>query len=122
MAPLLIAWLGGPRAALPADRTDADSIGQSIESPAHGLRITPKTVEGELESRHPHNWHADPFARGAYSYVRVGGLEAPRRLGAPVADTLFFAGEATVSDGHTGTVHGAMATGNRVADEIIRSR
>jgi Flavin containing amine oxidoreductase len=58
----------------------------------------------------------------AYSYVRAGGLEAPRQLGAPLADTLFFAGEATDSDGHTGTVHGAMASGNRVVDEILRSR
>jgi len=63
---------------------------------------------------------ADPFSRGAYSYVRVGGVEALRKAGEPVAATLFFAGEATNADGQTGTVHGAMATGHRVADEIVR--
>ncbi len=34
-------------------------------------------------------------------------------------DTLFFAGEATNSDGHHGTVHGAIATGARAACEIL---
>jgi len=36
-----------------------------------------------------------------------------------VANTLFFGGEATNSDGHSGTVHGAIATGYRAADEIL---
>ena len=33
----------------------------------------------------------------------------------------FFAGEVTNSDGHTGTVHGAIARGWRAAHEILRS-
>jgi monoamine oxidase len=35
-------------------------------------------------------------------------------------DTLFFAGEATNTEGHQGTVHGAIATGLRAAQEISR--
>ena len=65
--------------------------------------------------------HSDPFARGAYSYVVVGGMEVVRALAAPVGETLFFAGEATNSDGPTGTVHGAIARGWRAAHEILRS-
>ena len=40
-------------------------------------------------------------------------------LAAPVEDTLFLAGAATNTDGHTGTVHGAMATGRRAACDIL---
>ena len=65
--------------------------------------------------------HSDPFARDAYSYVAVGGTEVVRALAAPVEETLFFAGEATNSDGHTGTVHGAIASGRGAAHEILRS-
>jgi monoamine oxidase len=68
-----------------------------------------------------HDWQADPFARGAYSYAAVGGMNAAETLAAPVANTLFFAGEATNCDGYNGTVHGAIATGTRAAKELLQS-
>jgi monoamine oxidase len=36
-------------------------------------------------------------------------------------DTLFFAGEATDTTGHNGTVHGAIASGHRAANQILRT-
>jgi monoamine oxidase len=44
-------------------------------------------------------------------------LEARRRVGG----RLFFAGEATNTDGATGTVHGAIATGRRAARQVTRA-
>jgi monoamine oxidase len=120
VAPLLTGWLAGPRAAALARQADTHIIGQAVAALAHGLGVPTRELEAGLEDGRLHNWSADPFARGAYSYVRAGGVEAPRRLGAPVADTLFFAGEATDVDGHTGTVHGALASGDRVAGEVLR--
>ena len=38
---------------------------------------------------------------------------------APIAETLFFAGEATASDAQTGTVFGAYESGIRVAKVIL---
>lgn len=58
-----------------------------------------------------HDWHNDPFFRGAYSYVPVDALPARRTMAEPAEDTLFFAGEATDFTGPGGTVHGAMASG-----------
>jgi len=37
-----------------------------------------------------------------------------------VAETLFFVGKATNAEGHTGTVHGALATGYRAAAEVAQ--
>jgi monoamine oxidase len=71
-----------------------------------------------LEGAHVHDWSADPFARGAYSYVTVGGRTARRRLAAPLAGTLFFAGEAT-DDESAATVEGALRSGERAAREIL---
>ena len=58
------------------------------------------------------------IARGAYSYVCVGGAGAPATLARPIAETLFFAGEHTQAQGEWASVHGAIASGHRVVDEI----
>ncbi len=68
-----------------------------------------------------HNWARDPFARGAYSYVAVGGAGARLALAAPIDGTIFFAGEATSNDGQGGTVNGAFETGERAAREAATS-
>jgi len=42
-------------------------------------------------------------------------------LARPVEDTLFFAGEATDTEGRTGTVEGALATGRRAGQAAVRA-
>jgi monoamine oxidase len=116
LAPLLIAWSAGPGADLLAELPDEAIL-------ERGLR-TVQTVfnvrsAARLQGWHLHNWQRDPFAGGAYSYVAVGGLGSQEALAQPVAETLFFAGEATVSSGHHGTVHGALASGERAAREVL---
>lgn len=49
------------------------------------------------------NWTREPFIRGSYSH----GWGTPETLAQPVADRLYFAGEATAPNGNTSTVHGA---------------
>ncbi|MEI9864904.1 MAG: FAD-dependent oxidoreductase [Limisphaerales bacterium] len=49
----------------------------------------------------------------------MNGLDLPKLLGAPIADTLFFAGEATITDAQTGTVFGAFESGLRAGREIL---
>jgi monoamine oxidase len=78
-------------------------------------------VAARLQGWHLHNWQQDPLARGAYSYVAAGGFGSQRALAQPVADTVFFAGEATESSGHHATVHGALASGVRAAREVLQS-
>lgn len=63
-------------------------------------------------------WHSDPWARGSYSYVPIGSSFAEHAaLGEPVADKVFFAGEATHAD-YPATVHGAFLSGVRAARRI----
>jgi monoamine oxidase len=72
-----------------------------------------------LIEMYSHSWRSDPLARGAYSYTPVGMTAMPQVLAAPLAETLFFAGEATDSRGEQGTVHGAIASGKRAAQEVL---
>jgi len=94
---------------------------KSLESLSSILGVDRKTLQKELKHSYLHDWQADPFSRGAYSYGKAGCDGAQKILGAPVENTLFFAGEATDITGHNGTVHGAMASGYRAAREILRS-
>lgn len=66
-------------------------------------------------------WSADPFACGGYAHIPPGAAAARRILAAPEGATLFFAGEATVYDSNPQTVHGAIESGWRAADEALNA-
>ncbi len=111
-APLLIAWAGGPNAARLAGSGAPNIIGHAVTSL--------KTIFGAragkgLTAAWVHDWQEDPYARGASSYVTVGGAGARKALAAPLRDTLFFAGEAADFEGEHGTVAGALQSGRRAA-------
>lgn len=113
--PLLVAWMGGPEAARLSERPAADIVREASDD----AKAMFGGHELELEAAYAHDWLNDPFSRGAYSYVTVGGQNARKELATPLHDTLFFAGEATDSEG--GTVTGALHSGTRVAHEVHKS-
>jgi len=120
-APILTGWAAGPNAAVHAGRSRDEIIHSAVRALARILEFDETKLQQQLTATYTHDWQEDPFSRGAYSYVSVGGIDAARALAAPVADTLYFAGEATNFEGYNGTVHGAMATGFRAAEELLRS-
>jgi monoamine oxidase len=119
-APLLTAWAGGPAASRLTQRGQAGAVRAALESAARifGPDADPAN---ELVAAYVHDWTADPFARGAYSYVVTGATTARATLAAPIRDTLFFAGEATQASAEAGTVAGALASGERAAAEVVRA-
>jgi monoamine oxidase len=118
-ASLLTAWVGGPAAVSLSRLPIAGVESRAVKSLASVFRTTPAWIRARLLSTFHHDWINDPFARGVYSYARVGGHDAGARLGRPIQNTIWFAGEATAPEGRTGTVHGAIASGWRAADGII---
>ncbi|MFK4730695.1 FAD-dependent oxidoreductase [Agromyces mediolanus] len=66
-------------------------------------------------------WAADPFARGAFGYRAVGTTpELREALAEPVADRVWFAGEACSPDA-PGTLQGALSSG-RLAARALAER
>ncbi len=118
ISPVLTGWTAGSA----ADRLEGldrpAMVGEALTSLA---RILKQKVP-EPEAVYFHDWHADPFFRGAYSYVPAGGLPARETLAKPLAGTLFFAGEATNLTGHGSTVHGAIESGFRAAGQVAASK
>lgn len=115
-APLLTAWAGGPKAARLTGSSKKELLRHALASV--------RSVFGRIpdpEAAYVQDWQADPFARGGYSYVRVGGKGARELLQKPLEGTLFFAGEATNTEGEAGTVGGALQSGYRAARELLKS-
>jgi len=112
----VVAWAGGPKAIAFGGAAEDAVIASAINCFGR-LFPDPDLARDEFDGGLMHDWTLDPFARGAYSYVRVGGSGAREALAAPAEDTLFFAGEATSTGGQAGTVNGALETGERAAAE-----
>ena len=113
-APLMTCWAGGPKAARLTGSSEKTLLKHALASI--------RSVLGDIDEPRAfliHDWQADPFARGAYSYVPAGALPAQSALGRPVDDVLFFAGEATATRGMNGTVAGAILSGQRAAREVL---
>lgn len=114
-APVLTAFIGA---------TGADTLGALGQDGAiqAGLQHLEQMFEMPLVARLTDarfvDWQADPYARMAYSYVPVDGVELRSQLAQPVDQVLFFAGEATHPT-RAATVHGALESGNRAAHEIL---
>jgi monoamine oxidase len=117
-APLLVGWRGGPHALALAALGRDEIIDRAIASLATVLGMTRRTIASHVVSGFTHDWSNDPFARGAYSYTRVGGTKASSRLAQGVEKTILFAGEHADTEGRNGTVHGAIASGRAAADLI----
>jgi monoamine oxidase len=119
--PILTSWAAGPCALQLKGLGTPAIIDQAVQSLARITGVDMRSLQAQITGAYTHDWQADPFSRGGYSYAAVGGIDAARALGAPVAETLYFAGEATDSDGRNGTVHGAIASGARAAREVLQS-
>ncbi len=65
-------------------------------------------------------WQHDPWARGAYSVLPPVANAAGRAVSASPAANLIFAGEHTAEPGWTGTMEGALRSGLRAAEELLR--
>jgi monoamine oxidase len=120
-APLLTAWAAGPAARRLARLDPRERLAQALAAIALAARVPVRELRRDLREVWHHDWDRDPHARGAYSYVPVGGRGAREQLAAPLQRTLFFAGEATSVD-EASTIHGAFASGRRAARELLAMR
>lgn len=120
-SPFIVGWCGGPKARALAEQPPDAIAERAATALARQCGTAPRRMRALVEAVWTYDWVHDPFARGAYSYQMVGGADAPTALARPLRGTLFFAGEATDSEGATGTVHGAIATGRRAARQALRA-
>jgi monoamine oxidase len=117
--PTLTGWVGGPRAAALEGRSAQELGLEACAALAEVFGVAEELVRAALVETYAHDWAADRFALGAYSYVPVGAMDAPALLAQPESGTLFFAGEHTDVTANWGTVHAAIRSGLRVAEQSM---
>lgn len=120
-----------PPRTLAAFITGKEARGRSAMGDAELLQVTIEELEmilpsnvqvGEVEAMAVGRWPTDPFIRGGYTFLPPHATVDHRKdLATPEDGVLFFAGEATHTHGEPATVHGAIETGYRAADEVLAS-
>ena len=66
-------------------------------------------------------WQSDPFAKGSYSFARVGGSRRSfAECARPVGTTLFFAGEHCHRE-YNATAHGALMSARDAAALVLKT-
>jgi monoamine oxidase len=120
---MLTGWVGGPGASRLLDTVRASDPYALLRECTGVLSKAFGISEAEIGRRligwHWHDWSADECSLGAYSYVPAGAIDAPDNLTLPAAETLYFAGEHTDTVGDWGTVHGALRSGLRAAEQVL---
>lgn len=108
---LMIGWCGGRFGWELSKASEADAVDFALAQlrTIFGTDIDKHFVKGRFTQ-----WANDPDMRGAYAHQRPGGIGARRDLMEPIADRLFFAGEAT-GEGLSMTCGGAFNSGVRAA-------
>lgn len=119
---LVTSWSGGPRGRAMSGWPHDEIVDRALRDIAVATDRSFAEIDALAVESFFHDWDADPFSRGAYGGVRVGGPGARERLASPVENTIFFAGEATRADGSAGTVHGALRSGRKAALDCLRAR
>jgi monoamine oxidase len=113
--PTIMGYVGGPAALTIAalGERGAIALGLAELSQLFGFDAAAASLGGRMSG-----WSDDPWSLGAYTYSPVGVGAARADLAAPLGP-LHFAGEATLTNGHIATVHGAIESGRRAADEVL---
>lgn len=96
--------------------SDSEIVADAMQTlrTIYGTRI-PAPVDWQIT-----RWGSDPYARGAYSYNKLGATPAMRdALASTVSNTVLFAGEATERQ-YFQSVHGAYLSGQRAASSLLQ--
>jgi monoamine oxidase len=114
-SPVLIALVTGNAAEQVEQRDEREVVAEvvAVLRRIHGADKVREPLRSTVT-----RWRSDPYARGTYSYIAPGASgDDIDALAEPVANRLFFAGEAT-SRTHPATTTGAMMTGLHQAGVI----
>jgi monoamine oxidase len=114
---LVIANFGGDHARRITADGEAAAIAATLEA---FVRVVGGGARKSFVAGSVHAWHRDPWSLGCYSHCLPGHADARMKLARPVANRIFFAGEATGGDDFGGamTAGGAFLAGQAAARRV----
>ena len=114
--PMIEVYFGG---ALARDIEGEGEAGMADFAQAELVALLGSGMKARLRLIKASRWASDPNALGAYSHAKIGYWQQRQVLAEPVAERLFFAGEACSAHDFS-TVHGAWQTGRLSARQAAR--
>ncbi len=116
--PILLGFNAGDRGRAMEAWSDEQIVADAMQT----LRTIYGTIIPDPMDYQITRWASDPFTLGSYSYNPVGATPATRKiLAAPLANKVFFSGEATHVN-YFGTAHGAYLAGLSAAQQVLARR
>jgi monoamine oxidase len=116
---LLTGWLTGENMRRFQAVDPQDQLEQCLLSLAAIFSRDMVLLRSELAAFRIFDWHDQPFVHGGYSFDMVTTPACRQLLRTPVAETIYFAGEAIYEGSVPGTVEAAFHSGLEVAEKII---
>ena len=114
--PVVLAYAFGSSVGLISDGPQEEAVGRLVDLVGRATGIRPRAPSRVTRT----SWAADPYTRGAYSFVPVGADPADfDLLGQPIEGRLLFAGEAT-SQRRVGYADGAFSSAIREAKRLLQ--
>jgi monoamine oxidase len=116
-AAMAVAFYGGSQArAFEHDDVAALENAKTALRSMYGPRVTSELSRSQIT-----HWGKNPFTLGSYSAARPGAQKMRAVLALPVADRVFFAGEACARPALNGSIGGAYETGVIASNAIDES-
>jgi monoamine oxidase len=117
---IVVAWFGGDQARALARSGERNAVATVLD---HFATVVGSDARSHFTGGRLCAWSTDPLTMGCYSHALPGHADARALLAAPVAERLYFAGEATggAPDDDFGpamTAGGAFLAGQAAAREI----
>lgn len=111
---IVVANFGGDHARRVTADGDAAAVAATLDA---FLRVVGGSARTSFIGASVHAWHRDPYSLGCYSHCLPGHAGARAKLAEPIAERIFFAGEATAGEdfGAAMTVGGAFLAGQAAA-------
>lgn len=116
---LLTGWLGGSPAMEWANAGKERLLNLAINSLANIFHKDATELHALLRGAEIIDWTSDPYTLGSYTYATVETAGVMNFLQQPVAETIFFAGEAFYKGPLIGTVEAALSSGKAVAGKAL---
>jgi monoamine oxidase len=104
---IVLANFGGDHARHVTADGDVASIAATLDA---FVRVVGSTARKSFSGGSVHAWHRDALSLGCYSHCLPGHADARAKLAEPIADRIFFAGEATGREDFGGADFGAAMT------------
>jgi monoamine oxidase len=115
---IVVANFGGDHARHITAEGDAAAIAATLDA---FVRVVGGSARKSFKGGSVHAWHRDPYSLGCYSHCLPGHADARAKLAEPVANRIFFAGEATGGEDFGGamTAGGAFLAGQVAARRAV---